>query len=55
MPDAGHEFTHHFSSQFNQELENLRSRVLAMGSAVEHQIVDAVAALERVTRTWRER
>jgi phosphate transport system protein len=41
------EFTHHFSSQFNQELENLRSRVIAMGSAVEHQIVDAVAALEK--------
>jgi phosphate transport system protein len=40
------EFTHHFSSQFNQQLENLRSRVIAMGSAVEHQIVDAVTALE---------
>jgi phosphate transport system protein len=39
------EFTQHFSSQFNQELENLRSRVLAMGSVVEQQIADAVAAL----------
>jgi phosphate transport system protein len=40
------DFTHHFSSRFNQELENLRSRVLAMGSTVEHQINDAVDALE---------
>jgi len=46
MTGQGGEFTSHFSSQFNQELENLRSRVIAMGSAVEHQIVDAVAALE---------
>ena len=27
MPGQGGEFTSHFSSQFNQELENLRSRV----------------------------
>jgi phosphate transport system protein len=40
------EFNHHFSSQFNQELENLRSRVLAMGEAVLQQITDAVTALE---------
>jgi phosphate transport system protein len=40
------DLTHHFSSQFNQELENLRGRVLAMGSAVEQQIGDAVNALE---------
>jgi phosphate transport system protein len=40
------DFTQHFSSQFNQELENLRSRVLAMGAVVERQITDAVTALE---------
>jgi phosphate transport system protein len=40
------EFTTHFSSQFNLELENLRSRVLAMGGVVEQQIADAVTALE---------
>jgi len=40
------DFTQHFSSQFNQDLENLRSRVLAMGSVVEQQIADAVTALE---------
>jgi phosphate transport system protein len=39
------EFTSHFSSQFNQELDNLRSRVLAMGGVVEKQIGDAVTAL----------
>jgi phosphate transport system protein len=40
------EFTSHFSSQFNQELENLRSRVLAMGTVVEQQLADAVVALQ---------
>ena len=40
------EFTQHFSSQFNAELANLRSRVMAMGHAVEGQLADAVAALE---------
>jgi phosphate transport system protein len=45
MSGQGGEFTSHFSSQFNQELENLRSRVLAMGNVVEKQIGDAVTAL----------
>jgi phosphate transport system protein len=45
MAEQG-EFTHHFSSQFNNELANLRSRVLAMGSTVEKQLADAVTALE---------
>lgn len=45
MTGQGGEFTSHFSSQFNQELENLRSRVLAMGNVVEKQIGDAVTAL----------
>ncbi len=40
------EFNHHFSSQFNQELAELRSRVLAMGRAAAQQIADAVTALE---------
>jgi phosphate transport system protein len=40
------EYTDHFSSQFNEELKNLRSRVLTMGAAVEQQISDAVTALE---------
>ncbi len=39
------EFAQHFSSQFNQELDNLRSRVLVMGGVVEQQIADAVTAL----------
>ena len=45
MTIQGDEFAHHFSSQFNQELENLRSRVLAMGGVVEQQIADAATAL----------
>lgn len=46
MPAQRDEFTQHFSSQFNQELENLRSRVIAMGGVVEQQIADAVTALQ---------
>ena len=45
MTGQGGEFTSHFSSQFNQELDNLRSRVLAMGGVVEKQIGDAVTAI----------
>jgi len=37
--------TQHISRQFNEELENVRQRVLAMGGAVEEQIGSAVAAL----------
>ena len=51
MPGSRDEFTQHFSSQFNQDLENLRSRVLAMGSVVEQQIADAVTALETRNET----
>ena len=38
-------FGHHISTQFNEELEELRSRVLTMGGVVEQQIGDAVKAL----------
>ncbi len=38
-------FRQHYSSQFNAELANLRSRVVAMGGVVEQQIADAVTAL----------
>ena len=37
--------THHISQKFNEELENVRNRVLAMGGLVEQQITDALRAL----------
>ena len=36
---------HHISQQYNEELQELRNRVLAMGGFVEKQITDAVEAL----------
>jgi len=36
---------HHISQQYNEELEDIRNRVMAMGGLVEQQLVDAVGAL----------
>jgi len=36
---------HHISQQYNEELEDIRNRVMGMGGLVEQQLVDAVAAL----------
>jgi len=36
---------HHISQRYNQELEDIRNRVMAMGGLVEQQLVDAVSAL----------
>ena len=36
--------THHISAQFNAELEEVRSHLLAMGGLVEKQVNDAVTA-----------
>jgi len=38
---------HHYSQQFNSELEEIRSRVLGMGGLVESQLETAIAALDR--------
>jgi len=40
-------FKHHYSQQFNSELEEIRSRVLAMGGMVEQQLGMAIDALNR--------
>ena len=37
--------SHHISKQFDNELENIRERVLAMGGLVEQQLVNALKAL----------
>ena len=37
---------HHISKRYNEELEDIRNRVLAMGGLVEQQLQDAMAALE---------
>ena len=37
----------HISQQFNEELEEVRNRFLAMGGMVEHQITSAVTASRR--------
>lgn len=39
------DFGHHISQQFDRDIEDLRSRLLAMGGAVEKQTSDAIAAL----------
>jgi len=40
-PDLGH----HISQRYNEELENVRNKVLNMGGLVEQQLADAVQAL----------
>lgn len=37
---------HHISKRYNEELEDIRNRVLAMGGVVEQQLQDAMTSLE---------
>ena len=37
--------SHHISKQFDNELENIRERVLAMGGLVEQQLINALKSL----------
>ena len=37
--------TKHISSQFNEELEQVRNHVMAMGGLVEQQLSDALTAI----------
>jgi len=39
------EFSHHISRRFNEDLERIRNRVLAMGGLVEQQLERAITAL----------
>jgi phosphate transport system protein len=45
---------HHISQQFNEELEDVRNRVLAMGGLVEQQLATAVKAVGESDRTLAE-
>ncbi len=46
MPvDMNSDLNQHISQQFNTELEELRSQLLAMGGAVEKQVTDAIESL----------
>jgi len=45
----------HISRQFNEELEDIRNRVLAMGGLVEQQVMDAVTALAEGDRDLAEK
>lgn len=39
------DYTHHISKQFNTDLEEVRSHILAMGGMVEKQVLDSVVSL----------
>ena len=38
-------YSHHISQQFNDELEDVKSRMLEMGGQAERQLDDAIHAL----------
>jgi len=46
--------SHHISRQYNNELEDIRSKVLQMGGLVEHQLNSAIRSLEEGNRELAE-
>src|SRR3569833_1869662 len=40
-----HNIGHHISQQFNEALEDIRNKILAMGGMVEQQLTDAISAV----------
>src|SRR3569833_189623 len=40
-----HNIGNHISQQYNEELEDIRNKVLAMGGMVEQQLTDALSAV----------
>lgn len=48
------DITQHISQKFNEELVDIRSRVMRMGGLVEQQLTDAVAALAHRDQTLAE-
>ncbi len=45
----------HISQQFNADLEELKTQLLEMGGVVEHQIIDAVKAIENADGSLAEK
>lgn len=47
--------SHHISRRYNEELEDIRNRVLAMGGLVEQQLQDTLTALEKLDGSLAEK
>ena len=56
MTDLNDDFFRHISSEFNEELENLRRSLLEMGGLVEDQLNSALACCPTASifiESWR--
>ena len=45
MENLNSVFNHHISSQFNENLQDVNTKFMAMGGLVEHQVANAIHAL----------